>query len=431
MLFLKGHKEKTPQHKTEYSIDSENELKAIKKNTAAISFSKEGIILDANALFLETVGYRLEQIVGKHHKIFCDEKYTLSSEYKKFWQDLAAGQPFHGTFLRFKSDHSAVHLEASYFPVIDDSGNVIKILKIANDISQKQKSLNDKIAVLKALDTSLAVIEFDPKGNILTANQNFLKTMKYKFEQIQNKHHKMFCDDKFYKNNPNFWSDLAKGKHSSGRFQRFDGNGNTIWLEATYNPIYDEDGKVYKVIKFASDITDRVNVAFNAVNLAASTSEQTSNVSTNAVNILKASVKTSKEIVENIKKASETGEQLKLQSKSIADIVVTIRSIADQTNLLALNAAIEAARAGDAGRGFSVVADEVRKLASNTAVATAEITDVVEKNHALISEIDNTLREVSGTALHGRESILEVSNGLNEITKGVARFLEMVETMKP
>lgn len=431
MLFLKGHKEKTPPHKTEYSLNCENELTAIKKNTAAISFTKEGIILDANELFLSTVGYRLEQVVGKHHKIFCDEKYTQSSEYKKFWADLASGQPFNGTFLRYKADHSSIHLEASYFPVVDEIGNVVKILKIANDITQKQKSLNDKIAVLKALDTSLAVIEFDPKGNILTANQNFLKTMKYKFEDIQNKHHKMFCDEKFYKNNPNFWSDLAKGKHSSGRFQRFDGNGNTIWLEATYNPIYDEDGKVYKVIKFASDITTRVNAAFNAVSLAAATSEQTSNVSSNAVSILKASVRTSKEIVENIKKASDTGEQLKLQSKSIADIVVTIRSIADQTNLLALNAAIEAARAGDAGRGFSVVADEVRKLASNTAVATAEITNVVEQNHKLISEIDSMLREVSGTALHGRESIIEVSNGLNEITKGVARFLEMVETMKP
>ena len=431
MLFLKGHKEKTPPHKSEYSLNCENELTAIKKNTAAISFTKEGIILDANELFLSTVGYRLEQIVGKHHKIFCDEKYTQSSEYKKFWADLASGQPFHGTFLRYKADHSSIHLEASYFPVVDEIGNVVKILKIANDITQKQKSLNDKIAVLKALDTSLAVIEFDPKGNILTANQNFLKTMKYKFEDIQNKHHKMFCDEKFYKNNPNFWSDLAKGKHSSGRFQRFDGNGNTIWLEATYNPIYDEDGNVYKVIKFASDITTRVNAAFNAVSLAAATSEQTSNVSSNAVSILKASVRTSKEIVENIKKASDTGEQLKLQSKSIADIVVTIRSIADQTNLLALNAAIEAARAGDAGRGFSVVADEVRKLASNTAVATAEITNVVEQNHKLISEIDSMLREVSGTALHGRESIIEVSNGLNEITKGVARFLEMVETMKP
>ncbi|MCW8355547.1 methyl-accepting chemotaxis protein [Marinomonas pontica] len=154
-------------------------------------------------------------------------------------------------------------------------------------------------------------------------------------------------------------------------------------------------------------------------------------MSANAVDILNTSVQTSNEIADKVKDAAEIGDLLKSQSKSISDIVVTIRSIADQTNLLALNAAIEAARAGDAGRGFSVVADEVRKLASNTATATAEIGDVVEKNHNLITEMDDMLRSVTGIALHGQESINEVSRGLTEITSGVSRFVEMVEKMKP
>ena len=385
-----------------------DELNAIKQNTACISFNGDGIILDANPIFLEAVGYSLEQIVGKHHRIFCDTEYTKSTEYKAFWDDLKKGKSFNGTFLRFKQDKQPIYLEASYFPVSDDSGKVIKILKIANDITEMQESLKNKDSVLNALDRSLAVIEFDPAGNILYANSNFLRTMKYDLQDIVGKHHKMFCDEKFYRGNPSFWADLAHGQHSSGRFQRFDGN----------------------VIKFASDISERVNNAMNAIELAAATSEQTSQVSSNAVGILNASVETSKEIAEKVKSAADIGDLLKIQSKSISDIVVTIRSIADQTNLLALNAAIEAARAGDAGRGFSVVADEVRKLASNTATATAEIGQVVEKNHNLINQMDEMLRSVTGIALHGQESINEVSRGLTEISSGVARFVEMVDKMK-
>ncbi|PJE56323.1 methyl-accepting chemotaxis protein [Marinomonas sp. BSi20584] len=432
MLFTSQKKDIEQKYKQEAILNSQrkNELDAIKKITANISFSTDGIILDANDNFLEVVGYNLEEVIGKHHRIFCDTEYTKSSDYKFFWDGLKSGKSFSGTFLRFKKNKQSVYLAANYFPVSDDNGNVIKILKIASDITEVEESLESKNAILNALDLSLAAIEFDPSGKILHANSNFLRAMKYDLQDIVGKHHKMFCNEKFYKEHPNFWSDLTHGKYFSGRFQRFDGDGKVIWLEATYNPIFDEKGRVYKVIKFASDITERVNNALNAVELAAATSEQTNQVSANAVEILNTSVQTSNEIADKVKDAAEIGDLLKSQSKSISDIVVTIRSIADQTNLLALNAAIEAARAGDAGRGFSVVADEVRKLASNTATATAEIGSVVEKNHNLINEMDDMLRSVTGIALHGKESINEVSRGLTEISSGVARFVEMVDKMK-
>ncbi|MCB5162600.1 methyl-accepting chemotaxis protein [Marinomonas algarum] len=146
--------------------------------------------------------------------------------------------------------------------------------------------------------------------------------------------------------------------------------------------------------------------------------------------ILDTSIHTSREIADNVRVAAQTGEKLQDQSKNIADIVLTIRTIADQTNLLALNAAIEAARAGESGRGFSVVADEVRKLAGSTATATAEITDVVEQNHRLINDMDNILKEVNDIALHGQENINEVSRGLTEISEGVGKIVETVDKMK-
>jgi methyl-accepting chemotaxis protein len=276
----------------------------------------------------------------------------------------------------------------------------------------------------------MAVIEFLPDGQVLTANNNFLTVMNYRLEQVAGKHHRMFCDDEFYRNNNNFWRDLSSGQFKSGRFKRLDSRGNVIWLEASYNPIFDEQGHVYKIIKFASDITERVNATMQAVELAAATSEQTSQIASNAVVVLHDAVETSHQIAKQVQNASTLGGQLMAQSKNINDIVVTIRGIADQTNLLALNAAIEAARAGDAGRGFAVVADEVRKLASRTAEATAEITKVVQNNTGLISQIDGELSSITGIALHGEESINSVASGLEDVGSGVSRFVEMVERLK-
>ncbi len=209
-----------------------------------------------------------------------------------------------------------------------------------------------------------------------------------KQNDIRGKHHKIFCENAFYRSKPDFWQRLAKGEHFTGRFKRIDANNKVVWLEASYNPVRDASNKVYKIVKFASDISSRVNTALLAVDMAAATSEQTSQITSNAVKVLNEAINTSHQIAEQVKNASDIGDELLVQSKNINDIVITIRGIAEQTNLLALNAAIEAARAGDLGRGFAVVADEVRKLASRTAAATSEIASVVQQNTDLIKHID-------------------------------------------
>lgn len=409
----------------------QQELDAIKSNIASISFSPDGIITDVNSAFLAVTGYEKSEVIGKHHKLFCIPSYSVSEEYAMFWRELAAGKAFTGNFLRLKKDGSALYLEANYFPVKDSSGKVYKVIKIACDVTKQKQELAHKDSVLYALNRSMAVIEFTPDGVITDANKNFSDTMHYRLDDIVGKHHRMFCFDDFYRDNPHFWQHLAKGQFHSGRFQRKDANGNTIWLEATYNPIVNEHGKVVKVVKFASDITERVNTALQAVELAAATSEQTSQITGNAVQVLNEAVATSGEIAAQVQQASAIGAELSEQAKSIDTIVTTIKAIADQTNLLALNAAIEAARAGESGRGFAVVADEVRKLAARTAEATAEIADVVRNNADLIKHIDKQLTGINGIAEHGQESIRHVAAGIADVGAGVNQFVTMVEKLRP
>lgn len=387
--------------------------------------------MDVNDIFLAVVGYSRSEVVGKHHRLFCSPSITQTREYENFWRDLALGQSFSGTFERLKKGGEPVYLSANYFPVKDKLNRVTKIIKIASDVTQSQIALRSNNAILQALDKSLAMIEFTLDGIIVNANENFQKTMGTTLKSIVGQHHKIFCDSDFYRENPDFWRRLQGGQHFSGKFKRIDSAGEIVWLEATYNPIFDQNGKVYKVIKFASDITERVETAMKAIDLAAATSEQTSQITSNAVTVLNDAIETSHHIADQVKEAALIGTQLSTQSRSINEIVTTIRSIADQTNLLALNAAIEAARAGDSGRGFSVVADEVRKLAADTSQATTEISKVVQNNTALISEIDTKLNTINGIALHGEDSITEVASGLADVRNGVNQFVQMVETMRP
>ncbi len=406
-----------------------DDLSAISSNVGYIEFTPDGIVITANGILLNAVGYTLEEVQGKHHRVLCDKDYAASTEYAEFWRSLAAGKAQQGTFHRLTKSGNSIWLEASYFPVVNAEGQVTKVIKIATDVTRQHLELEQRNALFDALNRSLAYIEFSPDGIIQFANENFLNTMNYRLEDIQGKHHEMFCDKAFYRDNPNFWKDLASGKFFSGRFERRDANGRTVWLEATYNPIVGRDGAVNQVIKFASDITQRVSAAHEAAEVAASTSEETSHITINAKQTLDDAVSTSSKITEQVATARDLSNQLSEQSKSIASIVTTIQDIADQTNLLALNAAIEAARAGESGRGFAVVADEVRKLAGRTGEATGEISSVVNANADLIAEIHRKMEDVSQIAMQGQERISSVTSGIAEVEQGVTHFAELVHQL--
>ncbi|MFC3137503.1 methyl-accepting chemotaxis protein [Shewanella submarina] len=405
---------------------------SIKNSVAFIEFTPDGTIKDANNLFLNAVGYSIDEIRGQHHRMFCHSAYASSSQYRQFWADLANGVAQTGMFNRKNKAGEEMWLQATYIPV-KQNGSVVKVVKVASDITEEKLRLDEQAAVFAALERAQAIIEFTPDGNILTANQNFLGAVGYSREQIVGKHHRIFCPESFLQDNPNFWPDLASGQHKSGLFERRGAGGQVLWLEATYNPVMNDRGEVVKVIKFCSDITERIvrqQAVREAAEVAYSTSEETAQIAVQGADLLRNSVQTSSVIAEQVQRTTESINQLNEQSKNIEAIVSTISAIAEQTNLLALNAAIEAARAGDQGRGFAVVADEVRQLAARTSQSTDEIASVVSENRNLTAGATEMMNQVGQTAESGKDQINQVAQVMEEIRTGAENVSQTVANIQ-
>ncbi|WP_324046773.1 methyl-accepting chemotaxis protein [Aeromonas caviae] len=406
-------------------------IEAIKAGAATVIFSPEGIIQEASTPFLALMGYGAAELIGQPHSQLCPRAWGESGDYRQFWRRLAQGEVQSGTFERVNRQGETRWLEATYFPV-KHQGRVTRVLKMASDVTEQHQRLERLEGLTEALDRSRAMIEFTPNGDILHANANFLSVMGYTLSEIAGRHHRIFCDETFLREQPRFWEELARGQFKSGLFMRHNSRGQAVWLEATYNPIRDGSGKVVRVVKFASDITARIeqnHATREAARLAHSTAQETLHSAEEGAGLLRAVVQTSSLIASQVDEAIALIGQLNEQSRSIEAIVSTISAIADQTNLLALNAAIEAARAGEQGRGFAVVADEVRQLAARTSLSTDEIARVVQKNRELTARVTDDMAGVAGSAELGKQQIAGVDKLMSEIHQEADRVSQTVSAL--
>lgn len=239
------------------SADEQAKLSALDRSQAVIEFNMDGIVMNANENFLNAVGYSLEEIQGQHHQIFVVKEQAQSPEYKAFWDNLRAGKFQSAQYQRMGKDGKEIWIQASYNPVFNKKGVPVKVVKFATDITDQKQQNIDYEGQIDAIGRSQAVIEFNMDGTIVRANENFLNAMGYALEEIQGKHHSMFAPEGYAESNEyaDFWKGLRAGKFSTGEYKRVGKGNKQIWIQASYNPIFNSNGKPFKVVKFASDVT--------------------------------------------------------------------------------------------------------------------------------------------------------------------------------
>ena len=347
---------------------------------------------------------------------------------------VASGDPAIGTYRFLHSDGCEIWLKAVWQAVMGPHGEISHIQGYASDVTNSITSSRENDALVKALLRSTAVIEFELSGAVLTANDQFLRGMGYTLVEIKGQHHRIFCkpEEAASSRYKEFWATLKRGEFVAGRFSRIDRGGRAVWLEASYNPVYDAEGRLYKVVKFATVVTDQVereHEVRDVAGIAFKISQKTDLSANRGAAVVQDTVETMRNISDEMGVASAGIEALGKQSLLISSIVQTIGGIARQTNLLALNAAIEAARAGEQGRGFSVVADEVRQLAWHTSTATEEIETVVRHHQALVEEAVRSVTTSRSQAERGLNManeaglmMMEIQDGARQVVGAVGRF---------
>jgi methyl-accepting chemotaxis protein len=421
------------------SMDDAGKIAAIGRSQAVIEFKLDGTIVTANDLFLNVMGYNLAEIEGRHHSMFVDPATRDGAAYREFWASLNRGEYQAAEYKRIGKNGKEVWILATYNPILDETGQPIKVVKFASDVTEQKLRAANFSGQIEAIGKSQAVIEFSMDGIVLSANENFLGVLGYALSEIQGKHHSMFVvpnerDGADYRE---FWAALKRGNYQAAEYQRIGKGGKQVWIQASYNPILDLNGKPYKVVKYATDTTaqviarmksERVRAMMESV--AAGAEELNASVREISEAMMKSKT-TAMSAVGKVELADDQAQRLSTAAQAMSGIVELIGNITGQINLLALNATIESARAGEAGRGFAVVASEVKNLANQAKQATDKIaseigslngisSDVVDALSAIKQEIQNVSEYVAATAA----AVEEQSTVTNEMSSSMQRAAE-------
>ena len=456
----------------------EGMLDAINKVQAVIEFDLDGTIRHANGNFLSAVGYSLDQIAGRHHSMFVDPVDAAGPDYRAFWDKLRRGEFDAGQYKRVGAGGREIWIQASYNPILDATGRPFKVVKYATDITAQKLATANFEGQIAAINKAQAVIEFDMSGTILAANENFLAAVGYRADQIVGRHHSMFVDAATAQGLEYrmFWEKLGRGEYDAAQYKRFGAGGREIWIQASYNPILDLNGRPFKVVKYATDITQQKRIAERVTEISSIVASAASEMRATAEGMARtaeettrqaASVASAAEVTSvNVQTVSSAGEELTASISEIArqvaesssisqhavveadktsdaiqslaeaaqkigNVVTLINDIAGQTKLLALNATIEAARAGEAGKGFAVVASEVKSLSDQTARATHEISSQVnamqsatQTSVGAIAGITDTIRKVAEIASAIAGAVEEQTAATREIAANVSQVSE-------
>ncbi|MBJ9976297.1 PAS domain-containing methyl-accepting chemotaxis protein [Pseudomonas sp. S75] len=399
-----------------------------------LQLDPQGRIESANGNFEKEMLYSSEQLIGRNIEEIVPAHVKSLDFYQRMKSAITRGEHLHGAFRLLRGNGEEAWLRSILQPVRGTDGRIKCFSLHSSDLTRTIETSREHESLIKALMRSTAVIEFNLDGVVLTANNRFLQAMGYTLEQVRGKHHRMFCEPEEANSvaYQQFWDKLRRGEFVVERFKRIDAHGRVVWLEASYNPIIDAHDVLYKVVKFATVITDQVNqemAVAQAADMAYGTSQDTDAAARKATEVVTQTVAVMRGLEGSMQEAAEGIQALDKQSKVIGSIIKTISDIAGQTNLLALNAAIEAARAGEQGRGFAVVADEVRQLASRTSSATEEIARVVQQNEQLaqaaVDIIDTSKRQAEQGLTLADETgqvIVEIQDGARKVVSAVGQF---------